>query len=125
MIGCSNEGSSGDSNGRCAHLAKRNIALLFTAALTYHLSEVPKLFTQDWPAGVSCLFSSIMRPCCEALERVSRTEEGREAFEERGTGGVLLATIRFGNEAMSEGFVCLQAVSPACHAFSPCLSLRP
>lgn len=39
--------------------------------------------------------SSILRPCCEALERVSRTEEGREAFEERGTCGVLLATIRF------------------------------
>lgn len=39
--------------------------------------------------------SSILRPCCEALERVSRAEEGRAAFEERGTGGVLLATIRF------------------------------
>ncbi|CAM9588135.1 unnamed protein product [Ectocarpus sp. 4 AP-2014] len=47
--------------------------------------------------------SSIMRPCCEALERVSRTEEGRATFEERGTGGVLLATIRDFPEALEEG----------------------
>eukprot|EP00903_Cladosiphon_okamuranus_P010933 g10326.t1 len=48
-------------------------------------------------------YSSILRPCCEALERVSRTEEGRAAFEERGTGGVLLATIRDFPEALEEG----------------------
>ncbi|CAB1117939.1 unnamed protein product [Ectocarpus sp. CCAP 1310/34] len=47
--------------------------------------------------------SSIMRPCCEALERVSRTEEGRATCEERGTGGVLLATIRDFPEALEEG----------------------
>eukprot|EP00752_Nemacystus_decipiens_P007872 g7033.t1 len=47
--------------------------------------------------------SSILRPCCEALERVSRAEEGRAAFEERGTGGVLLATIRDFPEALEEG----------------------
>ena len=48
-----------------------------------------------------------MRPCCEALERVSRTEEGRAVFEERGTGGVLLATIRFGDN------ICVTSSCPS------------
>lgn len=57
---------------------------------------------------ILCRLSSIMRPCCEALERVSRTEEGRATFEERGTGGVLLATIRFGAGDKADLFVlCL------------------
>ncbi|CAM9435411.1 unnamed protein product, partial [Pylaiella littoralis] len=47
--------------------------------------------------------TSIFRPCCETLEQVSRTKEGRAAFEERGTGGVLLATIRDFPEALEEG----------------------
>lgn len=61
---------------------------------------------------ILCHLSSIMRPCCEALERVSRTEEGRATFEERGTGGVLLATIRFGAGDNADLFVvCLNTWS--------------
>ena len=51
-----------------------------------------------------------MRPCCEALERVSRTEDGRAVLEERGTGGVLLATIRFGGDMIAI-FLCPTLIS--------------
>lgn len=60
-----------------------------------------------------------MRPCCEALERVSRTEEGRAAFEERGTGGVLLATIRFGG-CVAPGLVDSRVVSVPCETRTMC-----
>ncbi|CAM9186009.1 unnamed protein product, partial [Choristocarpus tenellus] len=66
-------------------VACRDPHLLLTSGA---LAEVEHIL--ETQGGVQ---SSILGPCCEALECISRTGEGRSALIERGTAGVLLGSI--------------------------------